>query len=94
MARMPVGQVTLISVRLPSITSMPDEQQSALAQRRARVAQIRVRAPRGRWPARAPPRTMLERRSSGAGTRLTAPANSPSTRMNALVAVLHSGRKR
>ena len=39
-----------------------------------------------------PPRTMLERRSSGAGTRLTAPANSPSTRMMRLSPSFTAGR--
>jgi len=42
----------------------------------------------------APLRTMLERRSSAAGTRLTAPANSPSTRMMRLSPCFTSGRKR
>ncbi len=42
----------------------------------------------------APPRTMLERKSSGAGTRLTAPANSPSTSRMRLSPCLTSARKR
>ena len=40
-----------------------------------------------------PPRTMLERRSSAAGTRLTAPAYSPSTRMMRLSPSLHRGQE-
>ncbi len=39
-----------------------------------------------------PPRTMLERRSSGAGTRLIAPAYSPSTRMMRLSPSFTAGR--
>ena len=39
-----------------------------------------------------PPRTMLERRSSGAGTRFTAPAYSPSTRRMRLSPRFTSGR--
>ena len=39
-----------------------------------------------------PPRTMLERRSSTAGTRFTAPAYSPSTRMMRLSPSRTSGK--
>src|SRR6201991_3838907 len=80
-ARMPVGDVTLISVRLSSITSMPTNKSPRFFNSGASVAQIsRSRGVNSAaWAA--PPRTMLERRSSACGTRLTAPANSPSTRM-------------
>ena len=40
MARMPVGEVTLISVRLPSITSMPTNRSPRLRNSGASVAQI------------------------------------------------------
>jgi len=40
MARMPVGEVTLISVRLPSITSMPTNNNPRSRRRGASVAQI------------------------------------------------------
>ena len=94
MARMPVGEVTLISVRLPSITSMPTN--NSPRSRSAGASAVHISRSRGvssvAWAA--PPRTMLERRSSAAGTRFTAPANSPSTRMMRLSPCLISGRKR
>src|SRR3954465_13648831 len=94
MARMPVGDVTLISVRWPSMTSMPTNNRPRSHKCGPSRAQIsRSRGVRS-VAAAAPPRTMLERRSSAAGTRLTAPANSPSTRMMLLSPFLTSGRKR
>src|SRR5215212_4103139 len=93
-ARIPVGQVTLISVRLPSITSMPTNSSPRSRSAGPRVAQIsRSRSERSVACA-APPRTMLERRSSGAGTRLTAPAYLPSTRMMRLSPCFTAGRNR
>ncbi len=92
-ARMPVGEVTLISVELAVDHVDADEDQAALAQMPARAA----RRSRARARVRSvflgePPRTMLERRSSAAGTRLTAPANSPSTRMMRLSPCFTAGR--
>ena len=80
-ARIPVGEVTLISVSQPSITSMPTKTRP----RRFNSGPMRAQIARSRAvssvSAAAPPRTMLERMSSPAGTRLTAPSASPSTRM-------------
>jgi len=91
-ARIPVGDVTLISVRLPSITSMPTNNSPRSRNAGPSVAQIsRSRGDRSVACA-APPRTMFDRRSSAAGTRLTAPANSPSTRMMRLSPSFTSGR--
>ncbi len=90
---MPVGEVTLISVRKPSITSMPTNSKPRSRSAGPIAAQIsRSRAVRS-VSFGVPPRTMLERRSSGAGTRLTAPANSPSTRMMRLSPCRHRGKK-
>src|SRR4029078_10114916 len=81
MARIPVGEVTLISVRKPSITSMPTKS----SPRSRRAGPIRLQISTSRFvssvAAGTPPRTMLERRSSTAGIRFTAPAYSPSTSM-------------
>ena len=91
-ARIPVGEVTLISVRKPSITSMPTK----ISPRSRSAGPIVWQISRSRGVRSVsfgvPPRTMLERRSSGAGTRLTAPANSPSTRMMRLSPCFTAGR--
>ena len=89
---MPVGEVTLISVRKPSITSMPTK----ISPRSRSAGPMRAQISRSRAVRSVsfgvPPRTMLERRSSGAGTRLTAPPNSPSTRMMRLSPSFTAGR--
>ena len=93
MARMPVGEVTLISVRKSPITSMPTNSSPRSRKAGPRRSQMsRSRSVRS-VAFGAPPRTMLERRSSAAGTRLTAPANSPSTRMMRLSPSFTAGRK-
>src|SRR6201992_643443 len=94
MARMPVGEVTLISVRLPSITSMPTNSSPRSRSLGPSVVHISRSRLDNSVACAAPPRTMFERRASAAGTRLTAPANSPSTRMMRLSPCLTSGRKR
>lgn len=79
---MQVGEVTLISVRYPP-DGVPDadEQQPAFAQTwaeaRTNVTLARAQVGRRRRTAA----HHVERRSSGAGTRLMAPANSPSRMM-------------
>ena len=78
---MPVGEVTLISVRKPSITSMPTNNRPRSRSAGPMAAQISRSRAVSSVSFGVPPRTMLERRSSGAGTRLTAPANAPSTKI-------------
>ena len=59
-----------------------DEHEAAPLQLRADArADFALARRSARSPWRAPPRTMLERMSSSAGTRLTAPSGSPSTSM-------------
>src|SRR5262245_33359802 len=92
MARIPVAEVTLISVRKPSITSLPTKS-SPLS---PRPGPIRLQISASRFvnsvAARTPPRTMLDRRSSAAGIRFTAPAYSPSTKMMRLSPCLMLGK--
>ena len=71
-----------------------DEHQAALAQRRADGrADLALALASVRLSFGAPPRTMLERRSSAAGTRLTAPAIFAVDQDDALVAVLDRGQE-
>src|SRR6185437_12822604 len=73
-ARMPVGDVTLISVMKSPITSMPTNMSPR--SRSAGPSRSHISASRlvSSVALGEPPRTMLERKSSAAGTRLTAPA--------------------
>ncbi len=69
-----------------------DKDHAARAQMRSSRSRIsRSRAVRSVF-AGEPPRTILERRSSAAGTRLTAPANSPSTSRMRLSPCFTAGR--
>ena len=93
MARMPVGEVTLISVRKPSITSMPTKIRPRFFSSGPMVAQISFSRGESSVASAAPPRTMLERMSFAAGTRLTAPHGCAIDENDALVAAADSGQE-
>ena len=90
-ARMPVGELVTVSEKSADHVDA-DEEEAALAQRRPEpgtdVALARGEVGRLGYAAA----HHVERRSSGAGTRLMAPANSPSTRMMRLSPSFTAGK--
>ena len=72
------GDVDLGEVAVDHVDADEQGPRSRRARRGGRESRARARSARSPWVRR---RAILERRSSGAGTRFTAPANAPSTRM-------------
>jgi hypothetical protein len=89
---MPVGEVTLISVRAPPITSMPTK----ISPRSRSVGPMAAQISRSRSVSASftalPPTCMFERASPFCGTRLMAPTGSPSTRITRLSPSATAGR--
>jgi hypothetical protein len=92
-ARAPVGLVTLISVIMPPMTSMPTKMRPRFFSSGADAgADFRSRAESSVASA-VPPTTRLERMAPEGGFRLIAPTGSPSTMRMRLSPSLTAGRK-
>ena len=92
-SRTPVGLVTLISLRRPSITSMPTKKSPSARSTGASSAQISRSASLRAAASGAPPTARLLRNSPPVGTRFTAPSGSPSTSRMRLSPAFTPGRK-
>ena len=92
-SRMPVGLVTLISLRRPSITSMPTKNRPSARRAGASSAQMLSSVALSAVASGLPPTARLLRKSSPAGRRLTAPRGSPFTSRMRLSPAVTPGRK-
>ena len=88
-----MGLVTLISLRRPSITSMPTKNKPSARNAGANSAQMALSAAVSSVTSGAPPTARFLRNSPPAGMRFTAPRGSPSTSRMRLSPALTPGRK-
>src|SRR5262245_5891910 len=92
-ATMPVGEVTLISVISPPMTSMPTNSRPRRFNSGPIASQISCSRAVSSVCSAVPPAARLERNSPSFGLRLMAPATSPSTRTMRLSPSATAGRK-